>query len=198
MEKLYFKKMMEDYNSIKSFSEESYQEVSKKVILRKIPKNEILKRKNEVDDRSRYLCEGLVGLYDGSQGRDKLTLLFGPTDTVFDEEGFRENRPTPNSIKALSDSVLFEFTIEAERALLAHNSDFRLLALEVAHRIGRRTFEQLEIKTKGFKKGFPDLKRRFPDAEILLKNQELADYFSTSIRTIERQKSQFFNPRNHG
>lgn len=188
MEKLYFKKMVEDYNSIRFFSEEAYQLVFQKLIFRKLPKNAILKRKDEPDDRSRYICEGLVGLFDETSGRNKLVFLFGPTDTVFDEEGFRTQKSTSNSIRTMTETVLFEFSIEAEKALLAQNPQFGLLALEVAHRITRRTFEQVEIKLQGFSKGYPKLLSKFPGLAEGLKNKELADYFLTSTRTVERQK----------
>jgi hypothetical protein len=195
METEYFKKMMEDYNNIKFFSENEYQSVLRRIVFRKYPKNYILKNKNEPDNFSRYICNGYIGLFDGTINRNKLKLIFGPTDTVFDKKGFRESKPTPIIIKTLSETMLFEFSKASEMALFEMNKDFCLLALEVSHRITLRTFEQSELKRLGLKNGVSSLAKKYPGIEKILKNQDLADYFNTSLRTIERHKAKIFQSK---
>ncbi len=189
MEMLYFKKMMKDYNSIIPFSDLEYEEVRTRVVFRKYPKRYILKEAGKSDHCSRYICVGMVGLYDQSSGKPKLTLIMSDTDTAFDEEGFRDNLPTSNVLMTLTDCLLFEFGREEEQELFRVNANFRSLALEVAHRINKRNFEQLEIKKLGMKNGFEKLMLRFRGIEKVLKNRELADYFSWSLRSTERWKN---------
>lgn len=188
MEKYYLDLMMADYNRIKEYPEEAYHAVFQKLFFRRYPKNFILKDVNLIDEKSRYICEGFVGLYKEMDGGFKLSLISGPTDTAFDEQSFRTKKPTANILKTLSKTVLFEFTIEAEYALLSKMPEFAFLALEVAHRISRRNFEQMSIKDLKFKEGYPELLRLFPGIEQSIKNHELADYFKCSISTVERIK----------
>lgn len=196
MEKMYFNQLMADYNSIKKFSEEAYRAVFQKLLFRRLPKNYVLKKPNRYDDRSRYICDGYVGLYKYSdEDESRLILLFGPTDTVFDEQSFRQKIPSPFSLKTLSPTILFEFPIESEQALLIQNPEFAYLALEVAHRINFRNFEQSIIKSQKFEVGFPLLLKRFPGIDQVLKNKELADFFGVSLSTVERYKRNYFKSR---
>lgn len=189
MEMLYFKKMMLDYNSIIPFSDLEYEEVRKRVVFRKYPKRFILKEAGKSDHCSRYICRGMIGLYEQSSGKPKLTLIMSETDTAFDEEGFRENLITDNVLMTLTDCLLFEFGREEEQELFRVNANFRSLALEVAHRITKRNFEQMEIKRLGVRNGLEKLMNRFRGIEKVLRNQELADYFSWSLRNTERWKN---------
>lgn len=198
MEMLYFKKMMKDYNSIIPFSDLEYEEVRTRVVFRKYPKRFILKEAGKVDHCSRYICAGMIGLYDQSTGVPKLTLIMADTDTAFDEEGFRENLPTKNVLMTLSDCLLFEFSKEDEQELFRINANFRSLALEVSHRITKRNFEQQEIKKLGMRNGFEKLMNRFRGIEKVLKNQELADYFSWSLRSAERWRKIILKGGHHG
>ncbi|MBC6365754.1 Crp/Fnr family transcriptional regulator [Algoriphagus sp. AK58] len=193
MEKMYFNQLMADYNSIRPFSEEAYRAVFQKLLFRRLPKNFVLKKSNKSDDRSRYICEGYVGMFHYSEeNENRLVLLYGPTDTVFDEQSFRKKIPSSFSLKTLSPTILFEFPIEAEQALLVQNPEFAFLALEVAHRINYRNFEQSIIKAKKFETGFPMLLKRFPGIDQILKNRELADYFGVSLSTVERYKRNYY------
>lgn len=196
MEKMYFNQLMADYNSIKKFSEEAYRAVFQKLLFRRLPKNYVLKKPNRYDDRSRYICDGYVGLYKYSdEDESRLIQLFGPTDTVFDEQSFRQKISSPFSLKTLSPTILFEFPIESEQALLIQNPEFAYLALEVAHRINFRNFEQSIIKSQKFEVGFPLLLKRFPGIDQVLKNKELADFFGVSLSTVERYKRNYFKSR---
>lgn len=193
MEKMYFNQLMADYNSIRKFSEEAYKAVFQKLLFRRLPKNYVLKEANKSDDRSRYICDGYVGLFQNSEEEEnRLILLFGPTDTVFDEQSFRKKITSPFLLKTLSPTILFEFPIESENALLIQHPEFAFLALEVAHRINYRNFEQSLIKAEKFESGYPMLLKRFPGVDQVLKNQELADFFGVSLSTVERCKRNYF------
>jgi len=192
MEKLYQKKLMEDYNTIKRIPEEDYLPVFRKLIFRKLPRNHILKQSNKIDDRSRYICEGFVGLYEVEDNRDKLHLIFGPTDTAFDPESFKKETASRSIIKTLSPTYLFEFTEESEQLLLTQSPGFIELAHEVNIRIRERHIHQLKIKNLKFTEGYPKLIEIFPRIQQHIKNQELADFFSISLSSVERHKSQIF------
>lgn len=196
MEVEYFRKLMDDYNKIRFFSEEEYQSVFRKVTFKKYPKNSILKRKDDADICSRYICDGYIGLYDASTNRNKLKLIFGPTDTVFDKKGFRQGHPTSNVIKTISDAIIFEFSKTSEISLFEINKEFCLLALEVSHRITQRIYEQNEMKRLGFKESIFNLMNKYPQIEKLITNQDLADYFNTSLRSIERYKGEILRSEN--
>ncbi|TDK42054.1 Crp/Fnr family transcriptional regulator [Algoriphagus formosus] len=188
-EKEYFRQLMADYNQIKEISEENYNAVFQKLILRRLPKNFYLKESNKPDGKSRYICEGFVGLYTPLEDRLRLDLIFGPTDTALDELSYYDSKPSELVLKTITDTVLFEFTLEAEKAVLVKNPEFHILALRIAHRINQRNCQQYAIKALKFKNGFPKLRETFEGIDQALKNQELADYFNCSISTIERLKN---------
>lgn len=188
MERRYLEQMMADYNQIKKYKEEAYLEVFQKLNLRRFPKNTIIKQINKVDEKSRYICEGFVGLYKEYDKGFRLSLISGPSDTAFDEQSFRSKKASNNILKTLSATVLLEFSIDAESALLAKVPEFALLALEVSHRINERNFEQMLIKDLKFEEGYPKLTALFPGIDKYIKNYELADYFKCSISTVERGK----------
>ncbi len=188
-EKDYFIELMSDYNQIKEISEEDYKTVFQKLILRRVPKNFFLKESNMPDGKSRYICEGFVGLYTPIEDRLRLDLIFGPTDTALDELSYYDTKPSEMVLKTITDTVLFEFTLEAEKAVMVHNPEFHILALRIAHRINQRNCQQYAIKALKFKNGFPRLVETFQGIDQALKNQELADYFNCSISTIERLKN---------
>lgn len=194
-EKDYFIELMSDYNQIKEISEEDYKTVFQKLILRRVPKNFFLKESNMPDGKSRYICEGFVGLYTPIEDRLRLDLIFGPTDTALDELSYYDTKPSEMVLKTITDTVLFEFTLEAEKAVMVHNPEFHILALRIAHRINQRNCQQYAIKALKFKKGFPRLVETFQGIDQALKNQELADYFNCSISTIERLKNSQYKRR---
>ncbi|MBB6328860.1 CRP-like cAMP-binding protein [Algoriphagus iocasae] len=189
----YMDQLIADYNRIKKFSDEAYESVFHKLILRRVSRGEILKKVDTVDIKSRYICEGFLGLYQEGKAGFQLVRIFGKSDTAFDEKSFRTNIPSKSIIKALSDTVYLGFTLEAETELLAKKPEFYSLALEVVHRINKRHVEQEAIKAKKFKEGFPLLLKKLPGIGQYLKNQDLADLFNCSISTVERLKYTLMN-----
>lgn len=195
MEKLYQKKLMEDYNSITQIKEEDYNQVFEKLIFRKLAKNQILKQSSKIDDRSRYICEGFVGLYEVEDTRDRLYLIFGPTDTAFDPESFKKEKASRLILKTISPTYLFEFTEASEQLLLTQSPEFIELAHAVNIRIRERLINQLKIKNLKLTDGYPKLIEIFPKIQQHIKNQELADFFSVSLSSVERHKSQIFKSK---
>ncbi len=185
--------LIADYNEIKKFSDESYEAVYQTLTLRQVSRGEILKKLDTVDIKSRYICEGYLGLYHEGEDRNVLFRFFGKSDVAFDEQSFRSNTPSKTMLKALSDAVYLGITLDAETELLSKKPEFYSLALEVAHRINKRNVEQQEIKEKKFQYGFPLLIKKFPGLVQYLKNQELADYFNCGVSTVERLKYQVLN-----
>ncbi len=188
---------MEDYNSIIKIKEEDYNPVFEKLIFRKLPKNHVIKHSHKIDDRSRYICEGFVGLYEEGESRDQLYLIFGKTDTAFDPDSFKKEQESMFLLKTMSPTILFEFSEESEQVLLTQHPDFLTLALKVNIRIRERYINQLRIKSLKFNEGYSRLIEKFPHIQQVIKNQELADFFKISISTVERQKSQFFKDMDH-
>ena len=189
----YLHQLIADYNSIRKFSDESYEAVFQKLTLRKVYRGEILKKVNTVDIKSRYICKGYLGLFQERKSGFQLSVIFGESDSAFDEQSFRTNTASNSIIRALSDTIYLGFTLEAEIELLSKKPEFYSLALEVAHRINRRHAEQQAIKDRKFKDGFPLLLKKFPGIAQYLKNQELADFFNCSISTVERLKYSIMN-----
>ncbi|MFC5623627.1 hypothetical protein [Algoriphagus winogradskyi] len=180
--------LITDFNSIKRFSDESYESVYQKLTLCRVSRGQVLKKVDMVDDKSRYIGKGYVGLYQEAQNGFKLFRIFGPSDVAFDEQSFRSNTPSKTLLRALSETVFLEFSLEAENELLSNKPEFYSLALEVAHRINKRQVEQQAIKARKFTDGFPLLLKKFPGIGQYLKNQDLADFFNCSISTVERLK----------
>lgn len=138
--------LIADYNSIRKFSDESYETIFQKLTLRRVSRGEVLKKVDMVDIKSRYICEGYLGLFHEGKSGYKLFRIFGPSDVAFDEQSFRTNTPSKTILRALSDTVYLGFTLEAETELLSNKPEFYSLALEVAHRINKRHVEQEAIK----------------------------------------------------
>lgn len=185
--------LIADFNSIKRFSDESYETVYQKLTLWKVSRGQVLKKVDMVDDKSRYICEGFVGLFQEGHNGFKLFRIFGPSDVAFDEQSFRSNSSSKTLLRALSETVFLEFSLEAENDLLSKKPEFYSLALEVAHLINKRHVEQQAIKAIKFKAGFPLLLKKFPGIGQYLKNQDLADFFNCSISTVERRKYSIMN-----
>ncbi len=190
---MYMNQLIADYNRIRKFSDESYEAVFQRLILRKVSRGEILKKLDTVDIKSRYICEGYLGLYHEEKERNMLFSVFGKSDVAFDDLSFRSNTPSKTMLKVLSDTVYLGFTLDAETELLSKKPEFYSLALEVAHRINKRNVEQQEIKKRKFQVGFPLLLQKYPGLGQYLKNQELADFFNCSISTVERYKYAIMN-----
>ncbi|UZD22307.1 hypothetical protein PBT90_02505 [Algoriphagus halophytocola] len=185
--------LIADNNRIRKFSDEAYEAVFQKLTLRRVSRGEILKKVDTVDVKSRYICEGFLGLFQEGKKGLQLFRIFGKSDTAFDEQSFRSNAPSKTMIRALSDTVFLGFTLEAETEILSRKPEFYSLALEVAHRINKRHVEQEAIKTRKFMDGFPLLLKKYPGIGQHLKNQDLADFFNCSISTVERHKYPIMN-----
>ncbi|MEB2778356.1 hypothetical protein SYJ56_23810 [Algoriphagus sp. D3-2-R+10] len=108
---IYMEQLIADYNTIKKFPEESYEDVYHKLTLRSVSRNGILKKVDMADEKCRYICEGYVGLFQEMQDGLKLFRIFGPSDVAFDEQSFRTKTPSKTVLKALSDTVFLDFSL---------------------------------------------------------------------------------------
>lgn len=197
MESVYIEMLIRDYDQLHPLPRSVYQEVIPHLNLVKYKRGTILKKSGQVDRFSRYICKGFIGYYGHIEGEPSLLTIFKQSDTAFDLESYGHNTPSDKELRAISDVVFFEFSIDSQRALLSH--DIRLLQL--AHSISMRVLERhgksLEIAKMRIREGYPVLMKEFPGLESELTNADLGGFFRVTKRTAEREK-QRLKFGNHG
>lgn len=197
MDSIYIEMLIQDYDQLHPLPRSVYREVIPYLTLVKQKRGTILKKSGQVDRVSRYLLKGFIGYYGQFEGGPSLLTIFKPSDTAFDLESYGHETPSDKELKAISDIVFFEFSIESQKVLLS--KDIRLIQL--AHSISMRVLERhgrsLEIAKMRIRDGYSVLMKEYPGLEAELTNADLGGFFRVTKRTAEREK-QRLKFGNHG
>lgn len=191
MEK-YLKSMKEEFDKLFPVSESLYKSLSLFLNLRKLQKGEILKSFNEIENKSRYICEGFVGVYKkeilakSKIEESQLKYVLQDTDNAFDMVSYSSSTLTRVEIKAISEVVFFEFSKEGEREIILRYPEFAQLGILINHRIQERFTKQTIILRKPFKIAYSLFLERYPGIEKYLKYEDWSGLFGISERTVCR------------
>ncbi|MEB2777319.1 hypothetical protein SYJ56_18540 [Algoriphagus sp. D3-2-R+10] len=195
MEDKYKKLLIDDIGRLMAFPEEAYRLVFSELELKSIKRGKILKAQGDSDTVSRYLCEGFIGSYRFNETQHLLSVIYRPTDTVFDDRSFRTGIPSDTILKCISDVVFYEFSLDSERDVLERYPRFVELAHKISLRINERNAIVFELSKKGLEKGYEELMMLFPGLEPAITNDDLGAFFRVSRRTVERFKHDLKNKK---
>lgn len=182
----HIKKMWEDYQQIIPLSLETYEDVFKSLILKKVKKGVVLKQAGTADGVSRYLCEGFIGEYVFVNGEYVLEQIFQPTDAVFDDSSFYPQIKTDVFLKALCNVVFLEFSKESELMVIKKSRELNRLSHFVIHRLTERKSNLNRIRLKRLESGYSDLLKEYPGVEKVLTQADIASFFASSVRSVAR------------
>lgn len=190
----YLLKMKEDYDQLLFVSDDLYRSLSLHLEFKKAKKGVVLKRAGDIEKCSRYLCNGLVGTYKVMDGALSLKNIYQKTDAVFDAESYTFGIKTTLEIKAISDVTYFEFPKIKEMLVVESFPDFAKLGIEINHRIQQRKDKQNEILRLGLRQGYALFCKLIPEAQNFLHNQDWAQLFNSSERTVSRVLNELNRP----
>lgn len=138
-------KLKSDMDTLMVIPYDSYLKLWPYLKIIKYPKNMVLKSSTEIETKSRYILEGLIGLFDNTQEESICRRIFTRTDIVCDFDSYLNEKPTDFSFIAYSDCTIAELPKENEPLVLKHMKDFAELGIKINHRITSRDNEWKKI-----------------------------------------------------
>ena len=182
--------VMEKFRHLRVIPESSYDIALTRVKQRVVSRMKPIKKNGEVDNHSRFLCEGFIGAFQYTEDSFVLTNIFQAGDVVFDETSYLSGKVSDVELKALSTVIFLELNKSDENELLELVPDFYPLALRIAQSVTERNSRIASISRMGLEIGYHVLMKEFPGLEQVITNRELAGFFGISRRSVERFKQQ--------
>ncbi|MCS4434219.1 hypothetical protein [Aquiflexum gelatinilyticum] len=131
-------KMKNDYDSLMVIPLEEYLELMPYLTFKKYPKNTVLKGASDVESVSRYLFEGLIGLFENREEDTVCRRIYCPNDTVCDFDSYLNRAKNNLSLITYTECMVAEFTQENEVLVIKNLKNFAELGLKINHRITSR------------------------------------------------------------
>lgn len=131
-------KMKNDYDSLMVIPLEEYLKLMPYLTFKKYPKNTVLKGVTEVESLSRYIFEGMIGLYENKEEESVCRRIYCPNDTVCDFESYLSRVKNNLSIITYTECLVAEFSRENEVLVIENLKFFAELGLKINHRITSR------------------------------------------------------------
>lgn len=188
MKEKFIEMMIADYEQLLHLPKESYDLVIPRLRLVQKPRGEFLKKEGSVDSVSRYICQGFLGYYRTTPSGPSLFAIYQTSDTVFDLDSYRTQKPSDSQIKAISPVTYLEFSFDSEQDLITKDTYLMRLALAVNQRVTQRQARVLEISKMGFDNGYPILMKQFNGLAGEISNADLGSFFNLSVRSVIRHK----------
>lgn len=195
MDRKYRELLIDDIQQLMDLPEDAIGMVFSKLEFMRVKRGKVLKNMGEADRVSRYLCEGFIGAYRYTNDKHSLSVIYRPTDTVFDERSFRSGLPSDTILKCISDVVFYEFSLDSERNVLGRSPQLVSLAHKLSLRINERNIKVLELGKMTLVEGYEELMKSFPGLEPVITNNDIAGFFRVSQRTVERFKHNLKNTK---
>lgn len=195
MDRKYRELLIDDIQQLMDLPEDAIGMVFSKLEFKRVKRGKVLKNMGEADRVSRYLCEGFIGSYRFTNDIHSLSVIYRPTDTVFDERSFRSGLPSDTLLKCISDVVFYEFSLDSERNVLGRSPQLVSLAHKLSLRINERNIKVLELGKMTLVEGYEELMKSFPGLEPVITNNDIAGFFRVSQRTVERFKHNLKNTK---
>ncbi|MBN3581961.1 hypothetical protein JYB64_06140 [Algoriphagus aestuarii] len=184
-------KMREDYENLVPGLNLDYEKLKLFMYLRRGKKGVILKESHTVENCSRYICEGYLGLLVQKEEGEVLKEIFRSTDVAFDIKSYSRNKKTKSYLVCLSDVTYFEVSKKSEHELVKTFPEFIELGLAINHRLQDRLVKRSSIRGMGIHKGYKKFLQEFPAIETLLSQNRIASYFNCTTRTVRSVQKKF-------
>lgn len=186
MEVQYERQLVEFFNQQLAISEEELAAVFPHIDQESSKRGEVLKQAGEVDVRSRFLCEGFIGLYAEVGGKSDLEHIFGVGDIVREFHSFYEGVKANYSLRAITDVVYLQMHISDQKNILSQNSQLALLNSKMMDYVIQKRSKITGIRILGLYLGYDELLKALPGIGICLSRKELADFFNCSTSKVAR------------
>lgn len=180
-----FQHFLKSIEQFGDFSEADQKLLVDRLQERSLKKGEFLLKQGEISQSVFFTSKGSLRHYRDLDGYAELTVnLFLENDWVLDHASFTGQNPTPNTIQAFEDCVLFELSMHSIHELIAISPSF--------FRLGKildppRNETDLQLKTPeeryiDLMKNKPELIQRFPLKHI-------ASYLAMTPETLSRVRA---------
>lgn len=167
-----------------SYSEKELNLFEKKLLLKKIPKGDILLKKGELCSSLFFILEGSMFRYKlTDEGETKVLELRTDNEWIMDHQSFVTRRPSQFFIKAFTNSLIYELSMDAIHELISlSHSFFQLGTILESSNLEQTALELLEG---------PDAKYRYvldnrPNIVQSFPLKMIASYLKMTPETLSR------------
>ncbi|PZX57608.1 CRP-like cAMP-binding protein [Algoriphagus ratkowskyi] len=153
--------------------------------LRQAKRKIIIRDAGAVENESRFLVKGLIGMYYTG----KLSRLYFPGDVFMDFESYQTQIPSKYHFKALGDSVYISLSYHNEELLLKEIPDFTDFSKSQIAKVRNADFEWHAFTQMNYRDKIRVIEEKFPSFKYDLTNKEKASLLGVSYATAARIKS---------
>lgn len=178
-------KMKNDYDSLMVIPFEEYLKLMPYLTFKKYPKNTVLKGILELETKSRYIFDGLIGLFEEKENESICRRIFGVSDTVCDFDSYLHNKKTNQMLIAYTDCLVAEFSKESELKVVEQLKFFAELGLKINHRINSRDEQWKKLYWMNPKERHDHLHKICPHLEAI-KIKQICGILNLPERTVSR------------
>lgn len=179
------KKMKEDYDSLHAVDREDYKRLWNFLQFRRYPRRETIRKEGLSEDRSRYVFEGVLAMYDHRSGMPHCRRIFSETDTVCDFESYATGNPSRFSLVALTDCVVCDLTKDQELRVVDAIPSFGSLAIRINQRITVRDSRWKDLLLQPDALRYEMFQKQFPRYGMLAV-KDIASLLNIPERTMFR------------
>lgn len=179
------KKMKEDYDSLHPVGWEDYEKLLGFLEFRRFQKKEVIRKEGMAEDRSRYVFEGVLAMYDHRSGVPQCRRIFSETDTVCDFESYATGNPSRFSLVALTDCVVCDLAKDRELRVVDAIPAFGSLAIRINQRITVRDSQWKDLLLHPDAQRYEMFQKHFPRYGILAV-KDIASLLNIPERTMFR------------
>ena len=188
MEDKYKQQLIEFLKEISAASDEFINSLLWAVNQKKVRKGTVINESGTVGISSRFLCVGIIGLYQEKDGGASLEHLFGESDIVREFHSYYTGKPSPYFLLAMSDAVFLQIDRGQEGIQIRRSPELLEVDNALYQYILQRRTKLNAIRVAGLEKGVEQLNDFLPGAYQLLKLKDLTSFFNCSISTVSRWK----------
>ncbi|MFC5624569.1 hypothetical protein [Algoriphagus winogradskyi] len=190
MDRKYRLQLIDFYKSLMEISEEDLSALFSRLDQKRFKKGMIIKEAGKIDQFSRFVCEGLIGLYREKDGTPNLEYLFTTGDIATEFHSYYTNQASEYYLKTLNDGVYIELSADSQEYVAKKNHNLMKLESKVMSYIMSRRTEMNGIRLLGLEAGYRELTKYLGDYIFLLKQTDLAGLFNCSLRKVSRWYSE--------
>ena len=177
-----------DLDTLMIIPYEEYLKLKPYLNITKYPKNVVLKSPTEIESKSRYVFEGLIGLFENSDNKSICRRIFSKSDIVCDFDSYLNEKTTNLSFIAYTDCIVAELTKQNEPLVVNTMKVFAELGIKINHRITSRDNDWKKIYWLKPDKRYDHLYKICPSlTEVKVK--DICGILNLPERTVSRLRS---------
>jgi CRP-like cAMP-binding protein len=166
MEEL-IKKMKLDYDSLHPVAQDDFERLCDFLEFKHYKRKEIIRTNGVVEDKSRYIFEGVLGLYECRSGGPLCRTIYHESDTVCDFESYTTGEPSKFSLVALTECLVCELTKDQELKAIEAIPSFGCLAIRIYQRMMLRNSRWNDLLLQGDAEKYEIFQKLFPKYGVL-------------------------------